>query len=79
MSDLPCARDAHPSDLGKVYYLTIQESEVQPGRAQRRPGLHVDTPASVNIRDEDGAGGAEAGGAGSSHKYKGDKGTRGGS
>ena len=27
----PCARDAQPSDLGKVYYLTIQESEVQPG------------------------------------------------
>ena len=40
----------YPSDLGRVYYLTIQETEVAPGQAQRRPGLHVDSPGSVKLR-----------------------------
>ena len=31
------------SDLGKVYFLTIQESLVEQGSSQRRPGLHVDS------------------------------------
>ena len=38
------------SDLGKVYYLTIQESEVEPGQSQRRPGLHVDCPGWVKVK-----------------------------
>ena len=42
-----------PSDIGKVYYLTIQESWVKPGRSQRRPGLHVDSPGSVKIKGDD--------------------------
>ena len=42
-----------PSDIGKVYYLTIQESEVDPGMSQRRPGLHVDSPGWVKIKDAD--------------------------
>ena len=42
-----------PSDIGKVYYLTIQESWVEPGNSQRRPGLHVDSPGSVKIKGED--------------------------
>ena len=64
-------RRRHPSDLGRVYYLTIQETEVAGGEAQRRPGLHVDSPGSVNIR----GGAAEAAGAwrgrGTSHLYTG--------
>ena len=42
-----------PSDIGKVYYLTIQESWVEPGNSQRRPGLHVDSPGSVKFKGED--------------------------
>ena len=42
-----------PSDLGKVYYLTIQESWVEGGVSQRRPGLHVDSPGRVKIKGED--------------------------
>ena len=42
-----------PSDMGKVYYLTIQESWVEPGNSQRRPGLHVDSPGSVKFKGED--------------------------
>ena len=42
-----------PSDIGKVYYLTIQESWVEPGNSQRRPGLHVDSPGSVKFKCED--------------------------
>ena len=30
--------------------ITIQETEVAPGEAQRRPGLHVDSPGSVKLR-----------------------------
>ena len=56
------------SDLGKVYYLTIQESEVDPGQSQRRPGLHVDSPGWVKIKD---VGVTKRGekGSGSSHFY----------
>ena len=56
------------SDLGKVYFLTIQESEVDPGQSQRRPGLHVDSPGWVNIKNvEDMKPGQK--GSGSSHLY----------
>ena len=44
-------RKSHPSDLGKVYFLTIQESFVEPGTSQRRPGLHVDSPGKVVIKN----------------------------
>ena len=39
-----------PSDIGKVYYLTIQESWVNEGHSQRRPGLHVDSPGGIKIK-----------------------------
>ena len=39
-----------PSDIGKIYYLTIQESWVEPGDSQRRPGLHVDRPGAVKLK-----------------------------
>ena len=44
------------SDLGKVYYLTIEESFVEAGNSQRRPGLHVDSPGDVKVRRGKGAG-----------------------
>jgi len=31
-------------EYGKVGYLTIHESLVQPGQSQRRPGIHTETP-----------------------------------
>ena len=40
------------SDLGKVYYLTVQESSVEAGQSQRRPGLHVDRPGQVKMKSE---------------------------
>jgi hypothetical protein len=30
------------SEMGKVGYLSITESEVEPGKTQRRPGIHVE-------------------------------------
>jgi len=41
-----------PSEVGKVNYLTIQESWVEQGASQRRPGLHVDRPGKVKIKNE---------------------------
>jgi hypothetical protein len=32
------------SELGRVGYLTVQESEVEAGATQRRPGLHTESP-----------------------------------
>ena len=61
-----------PSDIGKVYYLTIQESWVEPGNSQRRPGLHVDSPGSVKINGEDTkASGLDLKGDGKSKRYRG--------
>ena len=37
------------SSTGKVFYLSIEESEVEVGFAQRQPGLHVDRPRRVKI------------------------------
>ena len=37
----------HKTEVGKVCYLTIQESAVEKGASQRRPGLHTDHPGSV--------------------------------
>ena len=39
----------NPSSTGKVFYLSIEESEVEVGLSQRQPGLHVDRPGLVNI------------------------------
>ena len=40
------------AELGGVYYLTIQESLVEGGTSQRRPGLHVDSPGKVSIKED---------------------------
>ena len=57
------------SDLGKVYYLTIQESEVDPGQSQRRPGLHVDSPGWVKIKNVEDKKVEMKKGSGSAHHY----------
>ena len=49
-------RQTRASDVGKVYYLTIDESFVEAGSSQRRPGLHVDSPGEVKVRRGRGAG-----------------------
>ena len=56
------------SDLGKVYYLTVQESSVEAGQSQRRPGLHVDRPGQLKIRPESAWAGL---GRGCNHSYVG--------
>ena len=61
-----------PSDYGKVYYLTIQESLVEAGSSQRRPGLHVDSPGRVKIKPGDSLGGRVLSeGSGSGHRWDG--------
>merc|ERR1712228_1134651 len=30
--------------MGKVVYLTVEESQVEAGKSQRRPGMHIDAP-----------------------------------
>ena len=45
------AKGRNSSSLGSVFYLSIEESEVEKGSSQRRPGLHVDRPGKVNIAD----------------------------
>ena len=55
-------RDEVPSQLGKVWYLTVQEGWVEGGASQRRAGLHVDSPGRVNIgnwEEEEEEGGME--------------------
>ena len=42
-----------PSEVGKVNYLTIQESWVEEASTQRRPGLHVDMPGVVKFKKTD--------------------------
>ena len=42
--------DTFSSHFGKVCYLTINESLVDSGETQRRPGLHVDCPGHVTVR-----------------------------
>ena len=67
------SRDVAPSDYGKVYYLTIQESLVEAGHSQRRPGLHVDSPGEVKIKASASSPSSEglSKGNGSSHMWKG--------
>ena len=49
--------------------LTIQESWVKKGTTQRRPGLHVDSPGKVKIKNEESDTYIE--GEGSSRPYRG--------
>lgn len=35
------------SDYGKVFYLTVHESFVDPASAQRREGLHIEAPGTI--------------------------------
>ena len=58
-----------PSEIGKVNFLTIQESWVKTGTTQRRPGLHVDSPGKVKIKNEESDTYIE--GDGSSRPYRG--------
>ena len=37
------------SSIDKVCFLTVQESFVENGASQRRPGVHVDCPGSVKF------------------------------
>ena len=57
-----------PSEAGKVNYLSIQESWVEPGTAQRRPGLHVDRLGEVKIKQHNSQTCIE--GMGSSQQYQ---------
>ena len=40
------------SQLNKIGYLTVQESLVEKGKTQRRPGLHVETPGDIYIHQQ---------------------------
>ena len=42
------------SEIGKICYLTVQESFVEAGSTQRRPGLHVDCAGIVKIAGVEG-------------------------
>ena len=41
------------NELGKVGFLTIQESVVEEGSSQRRPGIHTENPGRVFIEEID--------------------------
>ena len=43
-------KTSNPSDVGKIYFLTIQESWVEGGESQRRPGIHVDSAGEVFVK-----------------------------
>ena len=38
-------------DINKVFYLTIHESRVEPGKSQRRPGVHIDNSGPLKIKN----------------------------
>ena len=40
-------------DINKVFYLTIHESEVEPGKSQRCPGVHIDNSGPLKINTEE--------------------------
>lgn len=42
-----------PVQCDKICYLTIQESKVDKGLSQRRPGLHVERPGRIALRGND--------------------------
>merc|ERR1719295_2314940 len=41
-------------EIKKIGFLTIQESFVEKGKTQRRPGLHVERPGVIDIKKGDG-------------------------
>uniref|UniRef100_A0A0G4IC33 Uncharacterized protein n=1 Tax=Chromera velia CCMP2878 TaxID=1169474 RepID=A0A0G4IC33_9ALVE len=44
----------HPSERGKIGYLTVHESEVGQGETQRRGGLHTEKMGGLNLSGEKG-------------------------
>ena len=59
-----------------ICFLTVQESFVEGGRTQRRPGLHVDCPGGIRVKGAGGGGGGGSAsgnwqGAGESRRYAG--------
>ena len=40
-------------DISKVFYLTIHESQVEAGKSQRRPGVHIDNSGPLKIENDD--------------------------
>jgi hypothetical protein len=36
-----------PTEIGRVFYLTVHESYVDPDSAQRREGLHIEAPGTI--------------------------------
>ena len=40
-------------DINKVFYLTIHESQVEPGKSQRCPGVHIDNSGPLKIKNEE--------------------------
>merc|ERR1712154_511900 len=42
-----CPVHNRAEEVGKVYYLTVHETYVDPGMAQRREGLHVEAPGTI--------------------------------
>ena len=39
-------------DINEVFYLTIHESRVELGKSQRCPGVHIDNPGTLKIKNE---------------------------
>ena len=54
---MACLNKDH-TQLNKICYLTIQESFVEKGKTQRRPGLHVETPGIIYIPQQENDNGA---------------------
>ena len=40
-------------DKGSIFYLIIQEGWVEPHETQRRPGIHIDNPGVITLKDVD--------------------------
>ena len=59
------------SEIGKVCYLTVQESFVEENQTQRRPGLHVDCPGYVKVREAPIVEGGEGSGGGRAERREG--------
>ena len=36
-----------------MYFLTIQESQVEAGQSQRRPGVHVDSAGEIIVKSKE--------------------------
>ena len=59
------------SEVGKICFLTVQESLVEAGSTQRRPGLHVDCAGIIKLAGaEKGEGGGKGSGGKSGRRTK---------